>query len=465
MITLYKQIFKRTDWLKAYERAGRRHALNAFSRAYKTQRWYRDFCKHRGITTNTIKNIDDWSNVPILDKEIVFQNHSLRQLLGNQETKTHLIFPSSGRSGRLSYGVMGAGEVKRAMNTTDHYLRLFFGFKKNDTLIINCSAMAVRVFTRFTCCDVGSRPDLVAGMLKNLSNRYKQVVITTYPHFIKHLVEYCLEAGIDFKAINIFFITGGDYFPESLRSYIHSITEKSFLKPEKGYWLGTYGLTEIGYPLFFETPDTARLRQCCQSGQINEDDLGYSHPYRVAKPFYFNYIPLQCYVENSNDGQNNQLLLTHLVKKKIRLIRYTPGDSGVLYDQAAQKRLFQLLQDQNIQRDYRFMILSLFGKNDDCLTVAEQKTYVNDIRELLFQNHAVAASVTGYFTLKKQQERLRLAIQLKRNQKPNSSLADILKKKLTACYGDLIDVECIPFYTMTHQMGIDFERKFNHLPG
>ncbi|MBD3385468.1 hypothetical protein GF407_11155 [candidate division KSB1 bacterium] len=59
--------------------------------------------------------------------------------------------------------------------------------------------------------------------------------------------------------------------------------------------------------------------------------------------------------------------------------------------------------------------------------------------------------------------RVRLAIQLKKNQRVNSMLIENLKNRLNTLYGDLIDAEFIPFYKITHQMGIDFERKFNHL--
>jgi phenylacetate-coenzyme A ligase PaaK-like adenylate-forming protein len=110
------------------------------------------------------------------------------------------------------------------------------------------------------------------------------------------------------------------------------------------------------------------------------------------------------------------------------------------------------------------MILSLFGKSDDCLIAAEQKIYVNDIRELLFQNHDIAAAVTGYFTLEKEANRVRLTVQLKENQRVNSTLVEDLKNRLNSIYGDLIDVEFLPFHTLPHQMGIDFERKLNHLP-
>ncbi len=462
MISFYSRIFKHTNWNRVYDRS-RYQALKAFHHVYRTQKWYQHLCKTRGIEKKRVRTSGDFfQSVPILDKKSVFQDHSLEELLGKHMRKTRMIFPSSGRTGLLSYGVMSAADLNRATKTTDFFLRLFFGFEKRDTLIINCSAMGVRVFTRFTCCDVGSRPDLVAGLLKNLSGRYKNFVITTYPNFLKHLVEYCLKVGVVFKALNVFFFTGGDYFPESLRAYIHQITQKSFEQKQKGCWLGIYGLTEIGYPVFFETPATAVLRQFIQTQQLKETDFGDEHPFIVAKPFYFNYVPLHVYVENIPVGEWNELAFTHLVKKQNQLVRYNSGDGGKLFDTDTQ--IWLQREFNKVSREYGFLILSLFGKSNDYITVNDKKIFFADIKEILFQNSGVAAGVTGYFTVTRQKGKCRLAVQLAKNKTMDKGCVDKMQKTLNELYPDIVNVEFVAYQNMVYQMGLDFERKFDHCP-
>ncbi|MBD3376293.1 hypothetical protein GF406_14745 [candidate division KSB1 bacterium] len=457
MISLYEKLFATVDWGKKHRTAQKR-ALEAFRHVYEHSEWYRNTCKTWG---NTPENVRDFKAVPILDKKSVFEHHSLEQLLGKNKTPVRFLFPSSGRTGRLSFGVMTTKDVKRATQTTDLFLKLFFHANKQDTLLINCSAMGVRIFTEYSCCDVGSRADLVAGLLKNLSTRWKKIIITTYPNFLKHLVDYCTDSGIDFDSFQIFFVTGGEYFPESLRTYIHTMTQKSFFN-NKGYWLSIYGLTEIGYPVFFETPDTAIMRHLDHSGQLDLPQIP-GNPFTLAQPFYFNYIPLQLYVENLIANTWSDLVFTHLVKRRIQLIRYNTHDQGLIFQSKDQNNLVGELKKHNIHRRFNFKLLTLIGQTDQYQTFKTQNIFVNDIKELLYQNHAIARAITGYFYLNKD-NKTHLFVQLRKNKTLKPNLIKSLQNTLDDHYPGAIQLKTVAFHKMTEQMELDFERKFDHIP-
>lgn len=393
------------------------------------------------------------SKIPLSNKESIFNNsNSFRQLISNRFDLLGTIMLSSGTSGNFSIGVLSRKALKTAARDTDLFLQLFFGAKKGKTLVINASSMGVRIYSNHVVCDTGPRPDIVIGLLKTVAVNYEKVFIVGDPVFIKLMVEESIDAGLSWDHLNVWFISGGDWLPESLRDYVHEVTGKNVANPSRGYWSAVYGMTELGYPLFFETSDLIAYRSRC----FKEQDFKQwtKHAPRCTTPFFFHYRPDNYYLEAISDGNSMpELVFTTLDKRRLfHLVRYATGDAGELLNRGDMPNLF-----------YKLPVVRFWGRLNNYLQLKTCKVLVTDLKELLFADKNLAPNITGFFTLEKSGDKALMTVQLKIGRSINIDLFDNLSRRINQVYPDCILLGFVAYHEMRHQMELDFERKFNPL--
>ena len=438
--------------------ASEKAAVSAFRRAATHTPWYHAILNAEGVNFNAIKTIAQFkAAVPILTKQSIFGAHTPAKLLNGKLDHILQLSLSSGTTGIPSFGMDSHYEIKKATQNTDLFLKLLIGVDRRNTLIINCSGMGVKAFTRCTVCEPGCREDLVASILNAVGDQFENVVIATSPGFLKRLVEHCIANGIDFQRLNTFFITGGEYFPESMRSYIHSICGKSLQRPKQGYWLSIYGLTELGYPIMFETATSALMRTRQSGKSAAESQASNSAPYTLAQPYFFHYVPFQYYVETVPTHQGDQLVFTGLSKRSVPMIRYNTGDLGELLQNDFSNRPNPALANS---RDPLSVcpLVKFRGRANSRMLPAE-----NDVLELLFREHDIAAATTGYFTLKQQSECVEINIQLEKGKTAEDNLRRRIQKNFDRELAVSTTVCLSEYHQMKQQMTLDFSRKFNHI--
>ncbi len=438
---------------KQEERA--KKALRSFQKMGRTSGWYQTFLNKSGCKVSDIRLVSDFTkHVPLLSKESVFNKNPFIELARCNLREIQSVMLSSGQSGNFSTGIITRRENRKLAVRTDLFLNIFFGIKKREALVINASAMGVRVFTHHTCCDTGPRSDIVVTLLKEVSPSFPKTIISADPHLIKQIVEEAIVAGVDWSKLKVWFISGGDWFPETLRGYIHSLTGKSALIPENGFWLAIYGLTELGYPLFFETAQLAALRGEFYS---HKDLISVRFSFqqgRSTTPFLFNLLQPSFYLEQVNDeGNVPELVFTTLDPScAIPLIRYNTHDVGELLD-----------PDVFEPSEFKLPMVAFWGRNQNWLGSTSTKVLITDIKELLFADYSLNAKITGFFTLQNNSGKAALSIQLKRGEIATPQEEDRFIELVNQFYPDEMMVTFEKFHRFDQQMELDFERKFNHL--
>jgi phenylacetate-coenzyme A ligase PaaK-like adenylate-forming protein len=402
-------------------------------------KWYTTSC-----TDNSQNKVLNFNSAPIISKKDVFQNNNFNKLIEKNKGKIASIMMSSGTSGTLAFGVMKRAELKKAIKKTDRFLNAVFGLKKGESLVINALAMGVKVFTGHAVSDTGPRCDLVAAILENVAPYYNKVLVVADPLIIKQTVELLQTKKFDWTEQKMFFISGGDWLPESLRNYVYNICKMDKYKPHEGFWMSVYGITELGYPVFFETPELIIRRNKLRTASSSFD------PARISPPLQFIYNTNDFHVECiENPGGKHRIVVTTLNKERlIPLIRYDTGDLG----------RFAKYKDKN-----GLPVILFWGRDNNCLNYGDKQIYVTDIKELLFKNKTLAAAITGHFIMFNKDKKVTLTIQLK----PGASIAKIVAEELylliNSIYPDVFEISFAKYHEVKHQMELDFERKFNPL--
>lgn len=430
-------------------------SLIAFHEAAKNCNWYNKLLTQYECTPSMVNNINDFRNlVPILTKESVFEAIRSEDLVPNTPGTIQIIMLSSGHTGKFSMGVISRKEVEEMSEKTDAFLEYIFGIREGEAFVINASSMGVRTFTGHTCCDTGPRSDLVVELLRNISPFYEKTVVIADPYLVKQIVEESIDEGIDYSNRKIWFISGGEWLPESLRKYVHKLIGKCGERPEEGFWSAIFGVTELGYPLFFETSQMVVMRSrmaedSCSLGLKYIDKMG-----RCSVPFLFEYFKSQLFLEQINglDGIPELVFTLPDPGRIIPMIRYKTGDTGELI---------------NVINQYAsassFGQVLFWGRSNNWLVTGTEKVMINDIRELLFADDRLATNITGYFTLEQQRKKVLLSIQLKRKGRRTVGMKNLLQDRLNYFYPSGIEVSLNGYYHFKQQMGLDMERKFNHL--
>jgi phenylacetate-coenzyme A ligase PaaK-like adenylate-forming protein len=386
-------------------------------------------------------------------KEDVFESSFISRIIKLNKSKIDTIMLSSGSSGNFfSMGLQTKKELKKAAIETDNLLKHLYGAELGETFIINASAMGVKALSNSPICDTGPRTDIVIELLKSVAPCYEKTFVIGDPLFIKLLAEESIKAGVEWSKLRCWFVSGGDWIPETLRTYVHLLTNRTLSEPDKGFWFGIYGLTELGTPICFETEELIRIRSKKIAGK---EILSENNKYpRFTTPFLFHYFPSKYDIEAiESECSVKELVFTTLEKNRIiKLKRYATGDAGeplANYDKHELKCTLPLIR--------------FWGRLNNYLHANGKTVFVNDVKELIFENSEIAGKLTGFFSLYYSNREICLDIQLKFGFDPFDHNLILLKQLIDQTYQGNINVSFKPFYEMQKFLTLDFERKFNPL--
>lgn len=398
--------------------------------------------------TDTLKG--SFPNQKTSNKASVFTDDYIGDVIQKNKAKIASVMISSGTSGSYSLGLITHTELKKAPLATDFFFGLVLGAKSGNTFVINALSMGVKVNSYFAISDTGPRADLVIALLKTISPYYDKTVIIGDVLFIKQLVEESMLAGINWQKMNCWFVSGGDWMPETLRTYVHDLTNKNPLKADNGYWLGEYGVSEIGYPLFFETDELVKIR----ANRLLNTRLEKETFPEFTTPFIFHYLPGSYYLESlPYDKYFSELVFTTLSKTRlIKLQRYATGDWGEL-----------IKNDFSDKVTLQLPLVRFWGRLNNFIQVGKRLIYVSDIKELLFEDNGLAAMITGFFSMYLKNGLVQIDIQLKNGADINTFETRLFVEQIGFLYGGMVKVKFHQFIEMNKFLSIDFERKFNPL--
>jgi phenylacetate-CoA ligase len=441
-----------------FENLSEKKLLLAFQNNNNFSPAYTDFLKSNNLDHREIKSVDDFKlKVPFLNKNNYFERYNFDQLLGKNISKTKLITSSSGFSGTFAFGFASDFAIKRARPGVDLTLDYWFDISNRKTFLINCAPMGVHVETSLALAETSVRSDMALSLIKKISPSFDQTIIVGDPHFLKKLVEEGTLLNIAWKELGVSLITGQDWLPESLRTYLAQLIEIDIDKNDDRGIYATMGMTELGLNVFHESRSTVRIRRMA----LNNPDLKEKlvGPGMKASPMFFHYYPFRSYIESFDSPDGKELLFSVLDKNGLLpIFRYSTGDSGHI---VSYSNLNEILKNDYPQLlpDLKLPLGIMYGRTKNRYKTKEECIYLEDIKEGLYTNFEVAENITGLIQVKNEDNNITIKVQLQKGRIPNKNLDKKIQSAVHSYLSCEVVVEILNYFDFPEGTELNYERK------
>lgn len=218
---------------------------------------YRQILAESGVGPSEITTLDEFkARVPVIDKGMTFGRFGVAELCrGGEMGQVAAVLTSSGHSGHFAYGIYSHEDFEAASDHIDDALDAFFNVRSRPTLLINCLAMGVKVYTR--ACTLGEtsvRADMVTALVSEFGRHYAQVILVGEAAFIKHALELGRRQGLDWGSMPVHIIVGEEPLAENARKYLEILLGAGRTMRDKRLIISSMGVAEIGLNFLFELP-------------------------------------------------------------------------------------------------------------------------------------------------------------------------------------------------------------------
>jgi len=446
-------------------RKGEKRSLRAFKRAAVSVSAYRQILHEHDVNHQDVHSIADfYQRCPILSKANTFSRFSLEELCV-PATLNQLsgVLTSSGHGGaRFAYGLSTRKQVKRAADDIDLGLEYAFQIDEKKTLLINCLPMGVRFSSNtVTVAETSVREDMAVALATEIGRFYEQIIFVGDPLFFKLLTDYARAQEVDWQSHRIHLIVGEETFGENYRNYLAEHFNLNVDDPFSGLIGSSMGVGELGLNLFYETPQTIRLRRLAHTRPDFFEALFGLTPKAAPLPVIFVYNPLRSHVEilDANEDGYGQLTITMTDSQApLPLIRYQTGDCARLLSQA---HIDNACRQTGIEFKERLNlpVIALKGRNKDELP---DGTHIGQYKDALYAHHDIAIKLTGAFRVEYENNSPLVHIQLRRGYDIGNGE---IQQRLAAAFPGSISPEKLTFWIyeqFPYGMTIDYERKFTY---
>lgn len=434
---------------------GKKKNLALFRGAAKRIPAYGDFLKKNNIKPAQIKSWEDFLSIPVMDKTNYLKQYSLKDLCwdGRIDHKALVFAATSGTTGVPFY--FPRNDTIDWQSSVFHEMFLRFGKSthRESTLIIVCFGMGVwigGVITYEAMQKVGERghnlsiitpginKEEIYNAIKNLGDKYDQVVLCGYPPFIKDIVDEADQHGVSWKNLaRVKIIFAAETFSEKFRDYI---VRKTGIKDLFTDTMNIYGSADLG-TMAGETPMSIFVRRLAIHNPRFYATLFPDAGERLPTLVQFN--PLFTNIEEVE----GTLLLT--ANNHLPLIRYKIGDKGGVI---SFEKMTKLLAAEGISlKSVKYTtgtkvipqlpFVYLYERLDLSTKLYGATIFAEHVREAL-QDSSLEKYLTGKFTMatrfdQKQNQYLLINIELKsdmhetgelREQVLNCVIQNLLKK-------------------------------------
>ncbi|MDP3997759.1 MAG: phenylacetate--CoA ligase family protein [bacterium] len=433
------------EWLTR----GQNRAIALFHTAAERVPAYKDFLSKNKIKHDKIKTIQDFQNVPPVDKQNYLRAYPLGSLAWDGELSSlQMISVSSGSSGTPFF--WPRGQILDAETMLEHelFLTSFFEMDKYSTLFLICFAMGMYVAGPITLNSVlrmgrkgypvtavspGYSPDDVLAVIPKLAPFYDQVVIAGYPPYAKEIIDKGKEQGIDWSKIKTRLLLAGEGFNETWRTYVSELIGNQ--SPIYNF-LNLYGSADAAV-LGHETITSIIARR-----RIDNDTEARLKLFGNERmPSLLQYHPEHKFFENYGD---NEIIFT--APGGIPLVRYNIHDhGGTLKHQdfidacPELKEYFNELKQEN--KLWNLPFVYVFGKSDQTAIVYGANVYPENIKKAL-EHEEIRQTCTGKIIMRMEldgnkDQRFHVDIECAPNTQDNKEL---LEKISESVYKTLLDV-------------------------
>ena len=256
-----------------WQKNGERMALALFKAASARVPAYKDFLKRNKINPGKIKNISDFKQLPQTKKDNYLRFYPLEKLCWDGKlSKNTLLSVSSGSSGAPFFWPRGDNLELETSISHEMFLKDIFEADRRSTLFIVTFSMGIYIAGTITFNSVlraaqkkypitvitpGINLDETLRIVKEMGNKFEQIIISGYPPFVKDIIEKGENEGMDWKKFRVKFLFATEGFSEVWREYVlEKVGNKDLLKSS----LNIYGSADAGI-LGHETPLSIFLRR------------------------------------------------------------------------------------------------------------------------------------------------------------------------------------------------------------
>ncbi|MGD2035868.1 MAG: hypothetical protein PVF73_12470 [Bacteroidales bacterium] len=443
-----------------FETAGIKKLRKTMIRAQKTSPAYRNLLEKHEVQIENIRSISDFEQkVPVLTKENYFNAYSYSELLGRNLDKMKLAMSSSGYSRNFAFGFSSEKALRSGRSGIDTTLDYWFDISGRKTFLINCAPMGVHVETSLPLAETSVRSDMALSLLKKISPSYDQTIIAGDPHFLKKLIEEGDEQKINWEKYQVSLIPAQDWLPESLRTYLANRLE---IDPDHDDHRGIYssmGMTELGLNVFHESKYTVAMRR----KTIRDKTLGkaFLSPGMAAVPCFFHYYPFRTYIESKEIENREHLIFTVIDKNGILpIIRYNTGDTGRIFTYRSIAGILSGSYPELIP-DLKLPVAVMSGRRGSKVEFNGENIFIEDVKEVLYSNFDVSASVTGLIMVKPLEKYLEISVHLKEKTRKTKSLERKVRQLMNDYFPVDVEIRLFGYDEFPGARDMNYERKLS----
>jgi len=424
---------------------GQKMVLGLFRQMASRVPAYKDFLKKNKIKPQQIKTIQDFANVPLLDKNNYLKQYSPAELSwdGVFKNRQWVISTTSGSTGEPFYFPRTDRQDNQYALTAELYLLTNFQIDKKNTLYIVGFPMGAWIGGLFTyqalkilnqrgkynlsIITPGINKLEIINTVKKIGREFDQIIIGSYAPFLKDTLEEGIRQGLNWKKYKLGFIFSAEGFNEDFRDYILNLTGSKDIYRTT---LNHYGTVDLG-TMSYETPLSILLRRLA----LLNPHFYLSLFSRLDKlPTLTQFVPEMFYFESNN----SDIICSGY--SGYPLVRYDLHDYGGVFTLAtADKKLTE--QGINLNSYikkyhlgdtlWNLPFVYVFERQDFSVSFFGFQIYPETIRKALWQKDLLK-SITGKFTMmirydKNVDQYLELNIELLPQVKSSSKLVSRIK--------------------------------------
>lgn len=401
-MVLYSMPMSRTDFSM---RSGEVAALELFHDMAERVPAYKDFLLNHGVDHSTIRTIDDFKSLPLVDKKNYLTKYPLSELCWDGKlTSNYMVSVSSGSSGSSFFWPRGLDQDDEGTLMHKDMFDTIFATHRKKTLLIVCFSMGTWIAGSFTTASAigvaktGEPLTIVTPGLekidaikcfKQLAHLYDQVILAGYPPFLKDVIEDGAREGVNWRKHEVKLLTAGEAFSEEWRSYV--LRELGSKNPYMDS-VSIYGSADAAM-LGHETPASIALRRLYnKKKRLRRTMFGTD-----ILPSILQFDPKRRFFE-AVDGE-----LVFSARAGIPLTRYNIHDTGGVYEYdellaPIKTQHDALLNAYGVTRTWQQPFVYLNGRKDFTATIYAVNIYPENIKSALL-GRSVAKWVTGRFTM------------------------------------------------------------------
>jgi len=377
-------------------KVGMHMAWHAFEQARRQVPAYGRFLAEQGFVETRHGSIaEQFASIPATDKNNYVRvfSTSERCVGGRIPAEQVIVDESSGSTGLPYNWVRSKAEVEYTRRVCSYFIRhalsgmpLFvinaFSMGAWATGITMSAALESNGIVKSTGPDV----EKILHTLRFFGPHY-QYMITGYPPFLKHLLDYADAQGFDWTGYRLVATVGGEGMSECLRTYLLDRFEKV---------LSGYGASDLEIGVAAESDLSISIRRLMeQRSDVRYALLGDEQ----RAPMLFQYNPLDHYIETNADSELIVTINRPILSPRIR---YNIKDEGgiISFDEMRTKLQsvgmdMQTLLPKGATRPH-LPFVYVFGRRDSTLSYMGANIYPEDVEAGLLSNHDVASRLGAF---------------------------------------------------------------------